>query len=80
MRKDFFCGVDVSKAEIDICFLTSVENHKAKFDTLPNNYEVIKAYFESFKNDDILVVFEATSKIIIYRFKRLYLILKSNIM
>jgi len=28
---------------------------------LPNNYEVIKAYFESFKNDDILVVFEATS-------------------
>lgn len=28
---------------------------------MPNNYEVIKAYFESFKNDDILVVFEATS-------------------
>ena len=61
MKKNFFCGVDVSKNKIDICFLASSENQKAKFETLPNTYEVIKVYFESFKNDDILVVFEATS-------------------
>ena len=61
MKKNFFCGVDVSKNKIDVCFLTSAENQKAKFETLPNTYEVIKVYFESFKNDDILVVFEATS-------------------
>ena len=61
MKKAFFCGVDVSKDKIDVCFLTSITSEKAKFETLPNNYELIKVYFDSFKNDEILVVFEATS-------------------
>jgi putative pilin inverting protein len=61
MKKAFFCGVDVSKDKIDVCFLTSIMSEKAKFETLPNNYELIKIYFDSFKNDEILVVFEATS-------------------
>lgn len=61
MKKTFFCGVDVSKDKIDVCFLTSVASEKAKFETLPNNYDLIKVYFNSFKNDEILVVFEATS-------------------
>ena len=61
MKKAFFCGVDVSKDKIDVCFLTSITSEKAKFETLPNNHELIKVYFDSFKNDEILVVFEATS-------------------
>jgi len=61
MKKAFFCGVDVSKDKIDVCFLTSITSEKAKFETLPNNYDLIKVYFNSFKNDEILVVFEATS-------------------
>ena len=61
MKKTFFCGVDVSKDKIDVCFLTSITSEKAKFETLPNNYDLIKIYFNSFKNDEILVVFEATS-------------------
>ena len=51
MKKSFFCGVDVSKDKIDVCFLTSITSEKAKFETLPNNHELIKVYFDSFKND-----------------------------
>ena len=29
MKKTFFCGVDVSKDKIDVCFLTSIASEKS---------------------------------------------------
>ena len=61
MKKVFFVGADVSKEKIDFCFLTSVENAKPKIVSLPNDTDIIKAYFQSFIKDDIFVVFEYTN-------------------
>ncbi|MGP1533966.1 MAG: IS110 family transposase [Campylobacter sp.] len=61
MKKVFFVGADVSKEKIDFCFLTSVENVKPKFVTLPNDTETIKAYFHPFIKDDIFIAFEYTN-------------------
>lgn len=61
MKKSFFVGADVSKEKIDFCFLTSVENTKPKFVSLPNEANTLKAYFQSFIKDDIYVVFEFTN-------------------
>lgn len=61
MKKVFFVGADVSKEKIDFCFLTSVENAKPKFISLPNDTTTIKAYFQSFIKDDIFIVFEHTN-------------------
>ena len=61
MKKSFFVGADVSKEKIDFCFLTSVENAKPKFVSLPNDTSTLKAYFQSFIKDDIYVVFEFTN-------------------
>ena len=61
MKKGYFVGADVSKEKIDFCFLTSVENAKPKFVSLPNEINTIKVYFQSFIKDDIYVVFEHTS-------------------
>ncbi|EMG31063.1 IS110 family transposase [Campylobacter showae] len=61
MKKSYFIGADVSKEKIDFCFLTSVENVKPKFASLPNDTTTIKAYFQSFIKDDIFIVFEHTN-------------------
>ena len=61
MKKSYFIGADVSKEKIDFCFLTSVENVKPKFVSLPNDTTTIKAYFQSFIKDDIFIVFEHTN-------------------
>ena len=61
MKKVFFVGADVSREKIDFCFLTSVEDVKPKFVSLPNDTDTIKAYFKSFIKDDIFVVFEYTN-------------------
>ena len=61
MKKVFFVGADVSKEKVDFCFLTSIENSKPKFVSLPNEINTIKAYFQSFIKDDIYVVFEHTN-------------------
>ncbi|AQW84196.1 IS110 family transposase [Campylobacter pinnipediorum subsp. pinnipediorum] len=61
MKKTYFCGVDVSNDTLDLCFLTNNDNIKPKYEKLPNNKEVLKAYFNSFVNDDILVVLEYTN-------------------
>ena len=61
MKKNFFVGADVSREKIDFCFLTSVENSKSKFVSLPNEINTLKAYFHSFIKDDIFVVFEHTN-------------------
>ena len=61
MKKSYFVGADVSKEKIDFCFLTSVENAKPKFISLPNDTTTIKAYFQSFIKDDIFIVFEHTN-------------------
>ena len=61
MKKVFFVGADVSKEKVDFCFLTSVENVKPKFVSLPNDTDTIKAYFQSFIKDDIFITFEYTN-------------------
>jgi len=61
MKKGYFVGADVSKEKIDFCFLTSSEDTKPKFVSLPNEINTIKAYFQSFVKDDIYVVFEHTN-------------------
>ena len=61
MKKGYFVGADVSKEKIDFCFLTSNEDTKPKFVSLPNEINTIKAYFQSFVKDDIYVVFEHTN-------------------
>lgn len=61
MKRVFFVGADVSKEKIDFCFLTSNEDTKPKFVSLPNEINTIKAYFQSFVKDDIYVVFEHTN-------------------
>lgn len=61
MKKVFFVGADVSREKIDFCFLTSVENAKPKFVSLPNDTDTIKAYFKPFIKDDIFIVFEHTN-------------------
>ena len=61
MKKVYFVGADVSKEKIDFCFLTSNEDTKPKFVSLPNEINTIKAYFQSFVKDDIYVVFEHTN-------------------
>ena len=61
MKKGYFVGADVSKEKIDFCFLTSNEDTKPKFVSLPNEINTIKVYFQSFIKDDIYVVFEHTS-------------------
>lgn len=61
MKKSFFVGADVSLEKIDFCFLTSVENAKPKFVSLPNEINTLKAYFQSFLKDDVFVVFEHTN-------------------
>ncbi|QKG28780.1 transposase [Campylobacter sp. RM16187] len=61
MKKDFFVGADVSKDKVDFCFLTSDESKKPKFISLPNDYNVIEAYFKSFTSDNITVVLEYTN-------------------
>lgn len=61
MKKRYFVGADISKEKIDFCFLTSVENVKPKFVSLPNDTETIKAYFQSFIKDDIFITFEYTN-------------------
>ena len=61
MKKTYFVGADVSKEKIDFCFLTSFENAKPKFISLPNEINTLKAYFQSFVKDDVFVVFEHTN-------------------
>ena len=61
MKKGYFVGADVSREKIDFCFLTSNEDTKPKFVSLPNEINTIKAYFQSFVKDDIYVVFEHTN-------------------
>ena len=61
MKKVFFVGADVSREKVDFCFLTSVENVKPKFVSLPNDTDTIKAYFQSFIKDDIFITFEYTN-------------------
>lgn len=61
MKKGYFVGADVSRGKIDFCFLTSIENSKPKFVSLPNEINTIKAYFQSFIKDDIFIVFEHTN-------------------
>ena len=61
MKKELFCGIDVSKDKLDICFLSSNPTFKPKYQTLPNEINLIKAYFEPFTQDELLVVFEPTS-------------------
>ena len=61
MKKELFCGIDVSKDKLDICFLSSNSTFKPKYQTLPNEINLIKAYFEPFMQDELLVVFEPTS-------------------
>ena len=61
MKKGYFVGADVSKEKIDFCFLTSNQDTKPKFVSLPNEINTIKVYFQSFIKDDIYVVFEHTS-------------------
>ena len=61
MKKGYFVGADVSKEKVDFCFLTSNEDTKPKFVSLPNEINTIKAYFQSFVKDDIYVVFEHTN-------------------
>lgn len=61
MKKTYFVGADVSKEKIDFCFLTSFENAKPKFISLPNEVNTLKAYFQSFVKDDVFVVFEHTN-------------------
>ena len=61
MKKSYFVGADVSKEKIDFCFLTSNEDTKPKFVSLPNDTDTIKAYFKSFIKDDIFITFEYTN-------------------
>ncbi|QCD52945.1 transposase [Campylobacter sp. RM16192] len=61
MKKDFFVGADISKDKVDFCFLTSDESKKPKFISLPNDYNVIEAYFKSFTSDNVTVVLEYTN-------------------
>lgn len=61
MKKNFFVGADVSLEKIDFCFLSSNENVKPKFVSLPNEINTLKAYFQSFVKDDVFVVFEHTN-------------------
>ena len=61
MKKSFFVGADVSKEKIDFCFLSSNDNTRSKFVSLPNEINTLKAYFQSFIKDDIYVVFEYTN-------------------
>ena len=61
MKKNYFVGADVSKEKIDFCFLTSNEDVKPKFVSLPNDTSTIKAYFQSFIKDSIFIVFEYTN-------------------
>lgn len=61
MSKFFFCGIDVSKDKIDICFLGKNDNSKPKYETIPNIYNMIYTYFSTFKFDELVVVFESTS-------------------
>ena len=61
MKKCYFVGADVSKEKIDFCFLTSNQDTKPKFVSLPNEINTIKVYFQSFIKDGIYVVFEHTS-------------------
>ena len=58
MSKFYFVGIDVSKDKLDICFLGEKSDSKPKFETLPNKENIIKAYFESFKSDKLVVCFE----------------------
>lgn len=61
MKKGFFVGADVSKDKIDFCFLSSNENTKPKFVSLPNEINTLKVYFQSFIKDEIFIVFEHTN-------------------
>ena len=61
MKKGLFVGADVSKEKIDFCFLSSNENTKPKFISLPNETNTLKAYFQSFVEDEIFIVFEHTN-------------------
>ena len=61
MKKGLFVGADVSKDKIDFCFLSSNENIKPKFVSLPNETNTLKAYFQSFVKDEIFIVFEHTN-------------------
>ncbi|WP_170000642.1 transposase, partial [Campylobacter sp. RM9328] len=61
MKKEFFCGIDVSKDKLDICFLFSNTQQKPKLDVLPNNFDLIETYFKRFVSDNLVVVFEPTS-------------------
>ncbi len=61
MSKFYFVGIDVSKDKLDICFLGEKSDSKPKFETLPNKENIIKAYFESFKSDKLVVCFEYTN-------------------
>lgn len=59
--KFYFVGIDVSKDKLDICFLSDNSNLNPKFETLPNKENIIKTYFDSFKNDELVICFENTS-------------------
>lgn len=59
--KVFFCGIDVSKDKLDICFLQDKENIKPKFEVIPNTSNMIKSYFQSFQSNELIVCFESTS-------------------
>ena len=61
MKKGLFVGADVSKEKIDFCFLSSNENTKPNFISLPNEINTLKAYFQSFIKDEIFIVFEYTN-------------------
>lgn len=55
-----FCGIDVSKDKLDICFISNNDSIKPKFDIIPNTESMIKTYFKN-QSKDIVVCFESTS-------------------
>lgn len=50
MKKAFFCGVDVSKDKIDVCFLTSIASEKAKAE---NGFYLLSSKLSSIRSKTV---------------------------